>query len=100
MNRYDDLMAEINKLFDDAEDLAIINEEVHAIRKLASSIEIMESNQLLDSKGRLIHDYHYDTGGNTIYRGENPKEILKEKVEWFTKWMLGRKAVEIANSEV
>ena len=97
MNK-EDLLYEIEKALDDAEDLREINNEILAIRRLASIIETLGDQGLLDSEGRLLNDYLAGRAVDCLYRGENPVMVLKNRYRHFAEWLLGKKVVAMVDS--
>lgn len=97
MNR-EDLMYEIEKVLDDAEDLREINNEILAIRRLASIIDTLGEQGLLDSEGRLLKDYLAVRAVDCLYRGENPAMVLKNQYRRFAEWLLGEEVVAMVDS--
>lgn len=98
MNK-EDLLYEIEKALDDAEDLNEINNEILAIRRLASIIDTLGEQGLLDREGKLLNDYTDGRAFYHLYRGENPISVLKNRYRHFSEWLLGKKVVEMVSKE-
>lgn len=96
MNR-EDLMYEIEKALDDVEDLREINNEILAIHRLASIIETLGEQGLLDKEGKLLNDYHAGRGVDDLYRGEKPISVLKNRYRHFSEWLLGNRVVAMVS---